>query len=89
MTPYGDSRQGESRAPAEWGDTLVSIQDSRSALADRCLAEFRQEALRIMQHTCAELSATPGHPSRPSLRARTGWRLVDIGLRLASEPRRH
>jgi hypothetical protein len=53
-----------------------------------CLAEFRQEALRIMQHTCAELSDAPARQKRPSLRARTGWRMVDLGLRLASEPSR-
>jgi hypothetical protein len=64
----------------------VSIQDARSALADQCLEEFRQQALQIMQHTCAELSAAPERQARPSLRARIGWRLVDLGLRLASEP---
>jgi hypothetical protein len=69
--------------------TLVSVQDSRSALADQCLAEFRQQALQIMQHTCAELSAAPEHETRPSLRARVGWKLVDLGLRLASERGRH
>jgi hypothetical protein len=66
----------------------MSIDNARSELADMCLAEFRQEALRIMQHTCAELSETPGAQSRPSLRARAGWRMVDLGLRLASEPSR-
>jgi hypothetical protein len=66
----------------------VSTDNARSELADLCLAEFRQEALRIMQHTCAELSDAPERQARPSLRARTGWRLVDLGLRLASEPSR-
>jgi hypothetical protein len=65
----------------------VNTQRARTALADRCLAEFRQEALEIMQHTCAEVSAAPERRTRPSLRARTGWRLVDLGLRLASEQR--
>jgi hypothetical protein len=64
----------------------VSIDNSRAELADLCLAEFRQEALRIMQHTCAELSDAPDRQTHPSLRARVGWRLVDFGLRLASEP---
>jgi hypothetical protein len=71
------------------GIKLVSSQHARSQLADRCLAEFREEALRIMQHTCAELSAEPEGRARPSLRARTGWRLVDFGLKLAREPGRH
>jgi hypothetical protein len=66
----------------------VSIDNARSELADMCLAEFRQEALRIMQHTCAELSVAPQRQRRPSLRARTGWWLVDLGLRLASGPSR-
>jgi hypothetical protein len=66
----------------------MSIDNARSELADLCLAEFRQEALRIMQHTCAELSVAPQCQARPSLRARAGWRLVDLGLRLASEPSR-
>ncbi len=67
----------------------MSIDNARSELADLCLAEFRQEALRIMQHTCAELSVGPERQAHPSLRARAGWRLVDLGLRLASEPGRH
>ena len=66
----------------------MSADNARSELADMCLAEFRQEALRIMQHTCAELSDAPEGHKRPSLRARTGWRMVDLGLRLASEPSR-
>jgi hypothetical protein len=66
----------------------VSIDNARSELTDLCLAEFRQEALRIMRHTCAELSDAPDRQTRPSLRARTGWRLVDFGLRLASGPGR-
>jgi hypothetical protein len=66
----------------------VSTQHARSELADQCLAEFRQQALQIMQHTCAELSAAPEQSVRPSLRVRTGWTLVDIGLRLAIEPAR-
>jgi hypothetical protein len=66
----------------------MSIDNARSEIADLCLAEFRQEALRIMQHTCAELSDAPARHARPSLRARAGWRLVDLGLRLASGPSR-
>lgn len=66
----------------------MSTQHARSELADQCLAEFRQQALQIMQQTCAELSAAPERSARPSLRVRTGWTLVEIGLRLATEPGR-
>lgn len=83
------TRGGEAVGAGRVGGKLVSIQDARSALADQCLVEFRQQALQIMQHTCAELSAEPERQTRPSLRARAGWRLVDIGLRLASERGRH
>jgi hypothetical protein len=84
------TRGGEAASADRGGGmTLVSVQDARSALADQCLAEFRLQALQIMQHTCAELSAGAERETRPSLRARVGWKLVDLGLRLASERRRH
>jgi hypothetical protein len=45
-------------------------------------AELREEAARIRQsRRCG-----PGQP-RQSLRQRTGWTLVDVGLRLVAEQR--
>lgn len=58
--------------------------DMRRAAA-RALAA-RTVGSRTVQASTLQASSARARDTRQSLRARTGWRLVDLGLKLAVQP---